>query len=58
MSKKEKFADKRWNDDPKAVVIETDENFKLTKEDKNWIKEQDKKWQETLKKIKKQRGTK
>lgn len=44
------FSNPRWNQDIGAVP--TGKTFKLTEEQKQYLKEQDKKWRETLKKLK------
>ena len=49
------FSNPKWNQDPGANVIK--ENEKITREEKEWIKEQDKKWKETLKQLKERRNT-
>lgn len=50
------FSHQRWNQNLGAVP--TGETFKLTKEDKKYLEQQDKKWEETLKKLKSKKNTK
>lgn len=47
------FSNPRWNQDPGAVM--TAETFQLTKEEKKYLAEQDKKWKKTLNKLKTKR---
>lgn len=49
------FSNPRWNQNLGAVA--TGEMFEMTDEDKKYVEEQDKKWKETLKKIKEKKGT-
>lgn len=51
--KNKPFSNPRWNQDMGA--ISTGKTFKLTEEEKKYLKEQDQKWQETLKKLKSKR---
>lgn len=44
------FSNPKWGQDTGAVF--TGETFKLTNEEKNFLEDEDKKWQETLKKLK------
>lgn len=44
------FSNPRWNQDMGAIA--TGKTFKLTEEEKKYLKEQDQKWQEILKKLK------
>lgn len=50
------FSNPRWNQNPGAVA--TGKTFELTEETKKWSEEQDKKWKETLKKLKEKKCTK
>lgn len=50
------FSSHRWNQEMGAVP--TGETFELTDEDKKYLEEQDKKWQETLKKLKEKKVAK
>ena len=50
------FSEKRWNQELGAVP--TGETFQLTKEDKKYLEQQDKKWEEILKKLKSKNNTK
>lgn len=50
------FSHQRWNQNLGAVS--TGETFELTKEDKKYLEQQDKKWEETLKKLKSKNNTK
>lgn len=48
---KKLFDNPKWNQDPGAKVIAT--NVKITKEQKKWAEEQDRKWKKKLEKLKK-----
>ena len=48
------FSSPRWTQDPGAVL--TGETFELTEEDKKEIEQDDKEWEETLKKLKEMRN--
>lgn len=50
------FSSHRWNQNPGAVP--TGKTFELTEETKKWSEEQDKKWKETLKKLKEKKVAK
>ena len=56
--KKKKFAADRWHCIPAYEVIGMDENFTLSKESEEWLKEVEKEMDEEIEELKKMRDAK
>lgn len=56
--KKKKFTAERWNCIPAYEVVDTDDDFTLSKESEEWLKEAKKEMDREIEKLKKMRDTK